>query len=134
MGSDSATERGEGGRDCGVSAEQGGAVMRIVSGRSAAKTVQRLARRSMQFGELAPKVRRIANDVRRNGDRALRRYAQKWDGVQKNHQLRVSEEEMAEALRSLPSQMVKALEQAAANIREFCEWQKPKSWEKSQGG
>ncbi len=108
--------------------------MRIVSGRSAATAVQRLARRSMQFGELAPKVRRIANDVRRNGDRALRRYAQKWDGVQKNHQLRVSEEEMAEALRSLPSQMVKALEQAAANIREFCEWQKPKSWEKSQGG
>ncbi len=108
--------------------------MRIVSGRSAAKTVQRLARRSMQFGELEPKVRRIVNDVRRNGDRALRRYAQKWDGVKKGGALQVSEEEMAGALRSLPSQMVKALEQAAANIREFCEWQKPKSWEKSQGG
>lgn len=108
--------------------------MRIVSGRSAARAVQRLATRNMQFGELEPTVRRIVNDVRRNRDRALRRYAQKWDGVQKGEALQVSEQEMSDALRSLPSEMVKALQQAAANIRQFCEWQKPSSWNRSQGG
>ena len=108
--------------------------MRIVSGRSAAKAVQKLARRGMQFGELEPEVRRILNDVRRNGDRALRRYARKWDGVQQKQPLRVSEEEMSEALRSLPSEMVKALELAARNIRQFCEWQKPSSWTRSKNG
>src|SRR5579872_2910981 len=134
MGCDSATERGESGGDCGISAEQGGAVMRIVSGRSAAKAVQTLAKRSMQFGELEPTVRRIVNDVRRNGDPSLRRYAQKWDRVQKGGPLRVSETGMFEALQSLPTEMVKALQQAAANIRQFCEWQKPKSWNRNQGG
>ncbi len=108
--------------------------MRIVSGRSAAKAVQKLARRGMQFGKLEPEVRRIVNDVRRNGDRALRRYARKWDGVQQKQPLRVSEEEMSEALRSLPSEMVKALELAARNIRQFCEWQKPSSWTRSKNG
>ena len=108
--------------------------MRIVSGRSAARAVQRLATRNMQFGELEPTVRRIVNDVRRNRDRALRRYAQKWDGVQKGEALQVSEQEMSDALRSLPSEMVKALQQAAANVRQFCEWQKPSSWNRSQGG
>lgn len=108
--------------------------MRIVSGRSAARAVQRLAKRSMRFGELEPKVRRIVNEVRRNGDRAVRRYAQKWDGVQKGEAIQVSEEKMSEALRALPSEMIKALEKAAANIRQFCEWQKPSSWNRSQGG
>ncbi len=108
--------------------------MRIVSGRAAEKVVRKLAERSMQLGALEPTVRRIVNDVRRNGDRALRRYAQKWDGLQKKQALRVSEEEMSEALQSLPAEMLNALQQAAANIRQFCEWQKPNSWTRSKDG
>jgi len=108
--------------------------MRIVSGKKAEKIVQKLAARSMQFGGLERAVRRIVNDVRRNGDRALRRYAEKWDGVQKKQSLKVTEAELGEALRSLQSQMIQALQQSAANIRQFCEWQKPSSWTRNQNG
>jgi len=108
--------------------------MRIVSGKKAEKVVQKLAARSMQFGDLEPVVRRIVHDVRRNRERALRRYAEKWDGVQKTQALKVTEVELGEALRSLPSQMIQALQQAAVNIRQFCEWQKPSSWTRDQNG
>ena len=108
--------------------------MRIVSGRNAAKIVEKLAARAMQFDDLEPKVRRIVNDVRRKGDRALRRYAEKWDRVEKKQSLQVSEAEMAEALRSLPTAMREALQTAAANIRRFCGWQKPRSWTRTHEG
>lgn len=108
--------------------------MRIVSGRNAANAVAELAARGMQFGDVEPKVRRIVNDVRRGGDRALRRYAEKWDGVAKKQPLQVSEGELAEALQSLSADMRNALRQAAANIRQFCRWQKPRSWTRSRDG
>ncbi len=108
--------------------------MRIVSGRNAAKAVAQFAARGMQFGDLEPKVRRIVNDVRRGGDRALRRYAEKWDRLGKKQPLQVSESEMAQALQSLSAEMRKALRQAAANIRRFSTWQKPRSWTRSLNG
>jgi len=42
-------------------------------------------------------VRRIVDDVRKNGDRALRRYAEKWDGLKPKQSLRVSQAEMEKA-------------------------------------
>jgi histidinol dehydrogenase len=108
--------------------------MRIVSGQNAVSAVASLAARSMNFSELEPKVRCIVNQVRRGGDRALRRYAEKWDRVEKSQPLQVPESEMSAALESLSSDMGKALRQAAANIRRFCAWQKPRSWTRSHGG
>ena len=93
--------------------------MRIVSGRAAESAVKRLAARGMQFAELEPRVRRIVNDVRRNGDRSLRRYAERWDGLRKKQPLRVSEEEMAAAWEKSDPQLRKSLQQAAQNIRRF---------------
>jgi histidinol dehydrogenase len=107
---------------------------RIVSGRTAAATIKRLAARSAQFDLLEPRVRRIVNDVRRNGDRALRRYAQQLDGLAPHQPLRVSEEELARALRSLPTPLRKSLRLAAQNIRRFCHWQKPRSWTHTRDG
>jgi histidinol dehydrogenase len=108
--------------------------MRIVSGRNAMRVVAKLSSRGMQFGGLEPKVRRIVNDVRRNGDRALRRYAEKWDGVSKAQSLLVSELKLAEALESMSKEMRMSLRQAAANIRRFCTWQKPRSWTRMHEG
>jgi histidinol dehydrogenase len=108
--------------------------MRIVSGRNAMRVVAKLSSRGMQFGGLEPKVRRIVNDVRRNGDRALRRYAEKWDGVAKAQSLLVSELKLAEALESMSKEMRMSLRQAAANIRRFCTWQKPRSWTRMHEG
>ena len=108
--------------------------MRIVSGRAADRMVDRLAARSTQFGELEPRVRRIIASVRRGGERALRRYAERWDGLGAKQPLLVSVEEMAAAWRCIAPQLRKSLRRAAQNIRRFCEWQKPKSWMRTRGG
>ena len=51
--------------------------MRILSGREAAAMPWNAWRaRGSDFCDVEPRVRRIVNDVRRGGDRALRRYAQ----------------------------------------------------------
>jgi histidinol dehydrogenase len=108
--------------------------MRIVSGRDAAALVERLAARGTDLGRLEPRVRRIVEGVRRGGDRSLRRYAERWDGLEKKQSLRVSEEEMATALRTISPQLRKSLRQAAQNIRRFCEWQKPGEWMRTRSG
>jgi len=108
--------------------------MRIVSGREAGAMVERLAARGARFTGLEPRVRRIVNDVRRGGDRSLRRYAERWDGLAAKQPLRVSEEEMAEASRNLAPDLRKSLQLAAENIRRFCGWQKPTDWMRTRGG
>lgn len=108
--------------------------MRIVSGSEAAAMVERLAARGTEFAAIEPRVRRIVNEVRSGGDRSLRRYAEKWDGLAPRQSLRVSHQEMAAAWKSLRPQLRTALRQAADNIRRFCEWQKPRSWKRSYNG
>jgi histidinol dehydrogenase len=108
--------------------------MRIVSGRAAEAAVKRLAARGMQFAALEPRVRRIVNDVRRNGDRSLRQYAEHWDGLEKPQSLRVSEAELRAAWDKSDPLLRKSLRQAAQNIRRFCEWQKPRSWTRTRAG
>jgi len=112
--------------------------MRIVSGRSAGAMVERLAARGAHLKELEPRVRRIIdtvrNDCRRGGERALRRYAERWDGLRPKQSLRVSEEEMAAAWRAINPELRKSLRLAAQNIRRFSEWQKPREWSRTRGG
>ncbi|MGP0019057.1 MAG: histidinol dehydrogenase [Candidatus Sulfotelmatobacter sp.] len=108
--------------------------MRIVSGREASAMVERLAARGARLTGLEPRVRRIVNDVRQGGDRSLRRYAERWDGLAAKQPLQVSEEEMAEAWRTLAPELRKSLRQAAQNIRRFCEWQKPSNWMRTRVG
>lgn len=108
--------------------------MRILTGQSAASMVQSLASRGANFTALEPTTRSIVNSVRRNGDRALRRYAERWDGLSKNQLLQVSEAEMASAWNKLPAGARKSLRQAAHNIRRFSRWQKPRSWTRTEHG
>jgi histidinol dehydrogenase len=108
--------------------------MLTVSRRAAAATVKRLAARSSQWDTLERRVRRIVSDVRRDGDCALHRYAQQLDGLAPRQPLRVSEKELATALRLLPEPLRQSLRQAAQNIRRFCQWQKPRSWTRSHDG
>jgi histidinol dehydrogenase len=73
-------------------------------------------------------------DVRRNGDRALRRYALRWDGLKAGDSIRISEKELQRARKGVSPQLRTALKQAASNIRQFCEWQKPKEWRRAKNG
>ncbi len=101
--------------------------MRILSGSAAANHVTKLSRRSSQFSAVEPAVRSIVEDVRKGGDKSLRKYATRWDGLT-GPQLKISEKEMQSAWKSASPLLRSSLKKAAKNIREFCEWQKPKSW------
>ena len=108
--------------------------MRILLGRAAAARVQKIAARGVQFDEVEPQVRRIVSDLRREGDRALRRYAEKWDGLDRKQPILVAEADLAAAWKGASPDLKTALRQAAGNIRQFCEWQKPKEWKRARGG
>jgi len=75
------------------------------------------------FGEELPPlevVRRIVSDVRETGDAALFDYALKLDGVELNAKsVRVSEEELASAARSVDDDLMEAIRSAAGNIRSY---------------
>ncbi len=108
--------------------------MRIVSGRAAEAAVKRLESRDTQLTDLEPRVRRIVDAVRRGREQSLRRLAVRWDGLGTKQSLRVTEQEMKDALRHVPAELRNSLRLAAQNIRQFCEWQKPKGWMRSRGG
>ncbi len=109
-------------------------MIRIVSGKQAEALVNRLAARSVEWSALEPRVRRIVNDVRRTGDRALRRYSEKWDGLAAKQAIQISRDEMNAAWESLAPPLRKSLREAAKNIRRFCEWQRPRTWTRTHHG
>ena len=108
--------------------------MRILQGKAAEARVRALAQRSSRLDEVEPTVRRIVEDVRRRGDRALSKYARRFDGLGPTQNLRVSDSELLAAWRIAPSRLRTALRIAEKNIRHFCEWQKPKAWVRSGNG
>jgi histidinol dehydrogenase len=109
-------------------------VIPILSGEKAVKMIQRLASRGTSLAALEPRVRRIIREVRRNGDRALRRYGEIWDGLANEQPLAIDPQEMAAAWETLPSGTRKSLRAAARNIRRFSQWQRPRSWTRSRRG
>jgi len=57
--------------------------MRILEGSKRDRFVRALEQRgATDLADVAPAVRRIVSDVRRNGDRALHRYSTRWDGLE----------------------------------------------------
>jgi len=75
-------------------------------------------------------ARRILEDVRRNGDRALIRYARQLDGLDlRKTGFTVSSEEIADAYRRVPSGFVAALDLAARNIQAVARLQLPRAWQ-----
>ncbi len=108
--------------------------MRVLSGSAAAASVRRMAARSSRYASVEPAVRRIISDVRRRGDQAIRKYAEKFDGLQRGAALRVPESEIESAWAAANPGLKRALRTATANIRRFCEFQKPKEWMRSRDG
>ncbi len=103
--------------------------IRILDGLKSDRFVRTLERRgASDLAEVEATVRRIVNNVRRNGDLALRRYATRLDGLGKDEALRVSEADLREAWQRTPPVLKQAITQAAHNIRRFCGWQRPEDW------
>src|SRR5205814_4304637 len=108
--------------------------MRILAGKSAESYVHLIERRGSRLNEIEPTVRNIVEDVRRRGDRALLKYARKFDGLGAKQNMRVSNTEMRTALDAAPTELVSAVRTAERRIRHFCERQKPKAWTQSANG
>lgn len=72
-------------------------------------------------------VQKIIEDVRKGGDDAVKSYTEKFDGVQLQ-ELKVKNEEIAEAYGQLDDSTITILQEAAENIRSFHEKQLRPSW------
>ncbi len=108
--------------------------MRILAGAAATARVKQIAVRGSRYADVAPAVRRIVADVRCGGDRAVRKYAQRWDGLKPGAPLQITEGEMEAAWKEAGSDLRNALEAAAKNIRRFCIMQKPAEWTRAGNG
>lgn len=101
-------------------------------GRGAAQAAAALAsleaRGSASLAAVEPAVRRIVTAVRRQGDRALLRFAAEFDGLPGPGALRVEPDEMAAAWNTTDGRLRDALTTAAAQIRGFAVGQLPASW------
>ncbi len=101
-------------------------------GRGTRKTEELLAALEQRGGAaldaVLPAVKKIVNDVRKQGDRALLRYAAQFDGLSSADAMRVTPEEMAAAWDAIPFAMQQALTTAAAQIRNFAVAQLPASF------
>jgi len=69
----------------------------------------------------------IIEEVRRNGDRVLKEYTEKFDGVSLES-LQVSEHEVRQAYHEVDEKLVQIIREAAENIRQYHERQKRESW------
>lgn len=97
--------------------------------RATAETLASLERRGgAALDTVLPAVKRIVDDVRKRGDRALLRYAKEFDGLPGAKALHVTQEEMAAAWKTTDPALRDALRTAAAQIRSFARRQLPKSW------
>jgi histidinol dehydrogenase len=81
-----------------------------------------------------PVVQRIVAGVRKGGDRALRRYAARLDGLAVRQPLEISRAEMEEAWAATPKALQAAMQTAAGNIRRFATRQMPKQWSTTTSG
>ncbi len=88
-----------------------------------------LARRSSHDVAAERIAARILADVRRQGDVALFRWALRLDGLRLTRKsLWIGRAEIKAAKRSVPRELLKAIEHAARNIRRVANEQRPRSW------
>lgn len=89
-----------------------------------------LAKRSTNgFTEIEGIVNDIIENVKTNGDKALFEYSLKFDKFElTKDNIKVTKEELEEAVNSLDPEFVRILKDAANNIRDFHEKQKRLTW------
>jgi histidinol dehydrogenase len=77
-----------------------------------------LKRPENDITELFDTARTVLDDVKKNGDRAVKRFTKMFDGVELE-ELEVSREEIAAAVDSVPEDLKKAIRSAKNNIESF---------------
>ena len=83
-------------------------------------------RGAVKTAEVEPTVRKIMGEVQKKGDKALQKFAEKFDSLQ--GAIRVTPGEMLDAWLATPEALKQAMTVTAENIRSFAEQQKPDQW------
>lgn len=91
-----------------------------------------LNRSDDSFDEVDKIVSDIIKEVRAKGDAALIDYTEKFDGI-KLDSIKVSQQEIDEAVKSVDKSFIQILERAKANITEFHNKQLENSWISGKG-
>jgi len=99
-------------------------------GKAAAdELIETLERRgAVNTARVEPVVQRILASVRKNGDRALLKYAAEFDGLEKGQALLVSRDEMKAAWEATTPKLQAAMMVARGNILAFAKAQMPWEW------
>lgn len=83
-----------------------------------------LKRSPSSYGTYEQTVSEIVNNVKENGDKAVFEYTEKFDHFALNSDnIRVTEEEIKEAYKEIPEDLIEVYRHSAANIRTFHEKQ-----------
>lgn len=83
-----------------------------------------LKRSPSSYGTYEQTVSEIVNNVKENGDKAVFEYTEKFDHFALNNgNIRVTEEEIKEAYKEIPEDLIEVYRHSAANIRTFHEKQ-----------
>jgi histidinol dehydrogenase len=110
--------------------------MKILKGDEIRPFITRLNKRasvSVREDDIQKTVRKIITDVQKNGDRAVRKYTEKFDSIRLNR-LAVSQKEIKSSAGKVGKDILNSLKTAAKRIRIFHEQQKEKSWQYSKDG
>ncbi len=104
------------------------------SGRRGARKAEQLLRALERRGAadldaVRARVERIVRDVRSGGDKRLKTYRARFDGIAAQQPLRITPEVLRRAWKEAPADTREALEVAASNIADFAYRQMPAEWD-----
>lgn len=96
-------------------------MMKIYSNKEISAAFERLEKRfSAANDDIRKKVGDIIANIRSKGDEALFDYAKRFDGYELNeNNIEVTKQEIEEALREVPKELLEIMKKSAANILEF---------------
>ena len=110
--------------------------MKIVKNKEIKTFLRKLEERaptSVNQDEIQRVVRNIIADVKKDGDRAVKKYTEKFDSL-KLKQISVSKKEIKEAAKKAGKEFLKALKQSVERVKTFHAFQRDESWYFSEKG
>ncbi len=110
--------------------------MKIITEKEAPAFLKKMKKRSSVSiceDDVQKAVRKILLDVQKNGDRAIIKYTERFDGFRPKR-LAVSKREIESAAGKIDSKFMKALRLSARRIRTFHDRQKSGSWKFTEDG
>ncbi len=107
-------------------------MLKVIHSRERQAVDRLFGRRAQRLGRAEAVVAPILEAVRKQGDRALLRYARRFDNLA-GKTVRVPPSSLSRAATGLPNDFRRALQAAGRRIRRYAELQMPRTWKKTAG-